>query len=343
MKSNKVKLRGRLRKSLYWPMFMTILLICMNVVIYMDDILSGVMFSIFTAIYFVVSLIVYVRNKPVLVNELINFATQYGTVQRQLLNEFEIPYALLDYNAKILWVNEQFTELTGKDKKYHKSITTIFPSLTKEFLQKNEGSESVSLKLKDQDFRVSLKRIYFEELNSVDSLVTLDESNEYLTAIHESISTPILRKDFTVDPYMIYEAKVIGASAILLICAILTDEQLKSYYELATSLGLSVLVEAHDEKEVRRAIAIGADIIGVNNRDLKTFTVDIMNSVRLRTLIPDSINGKPVVYVSESGIRTPEDIDRLKGNGTDAVLIGETFMRSPDKKAAFAWLRGGKM
>lgn len=159
-------------------------------------------------------------------------------------------------------------------------------------------------------------------------------SNEYLTTIHESVSTPILRKDFTVDPYMIYEAKVIGASAIL------TDEQLKSYYELATSLGLSVLVEAHDEKEVRRAIAIGADIIGVNNRNLKTFTVDIMNSVRLRTLIPDSINGKPVVYVSESGIRTPEDIDRLKGNGTDAVLIGETFMRSPDKKAAFAWLRG---
>ena len=157
---------------------------------------------------------------------------------------------------------------------------------------------------------------------------------------HEAVSTPILRKDFTVDPYMIYEAKVIGASAILLICAILTDEQLKSYYELATSLGLSVLVEAHDEEEVRRAIAIGADIIGVNNRDLKTFIVDIMNSVRLRTLIPDSINGKPVVYVSESGIRTPEDIDRLKGNGTDAVLIGETFMRSPDKKAAFAWLRG---
>ena len=163
-------------------------------------------------------------------------------------------------------------------------------------------------------------------------------SNEYLTAIHEAVSTPILRKDFTVDPYMIYEAKVIGASAILLICAILTDEQLKSYYELATSLGLSVLVEAHDEKEVRRAIAIGADIIGVNNRDLKTFTVDIMNSVRLRTLIPDSINGKPVVYVSESGIRTPEDIDRLRGNGTDAVLIGETFMRSPDKKAALAAL-----
>ena len=184
MKSNKVKLRGRLRKSLYWPMFMTILLVCMNVVIYTEDILSGIMFSIFTAIYFVVSMIVYVRNKPVLVNELINFATQYGTVQKQLLNEFEIPYALVDYNAKILWVNEQFTELTGKDKKYHKSITTIFPALTKELLQKSDGEKSINLTLKEQDFRVALKRIYFEELNSVDSLVTLDESNEYLTAVY---------------------------------------------------------------------------------------------------------------------------------------------------------------
>ena len=181
---------------------------------------------------------------------------------------------------------------------------------------------------------------------SVDAISCLTEEDhfhgnvEYLKEIRAKSQLPILRKDFMICEYQFYEAKVIGASAILLICAILTDEQLKSYYELATSLGLSVLVEAHDEKEVRRAIAIGADIIGVNNRDLKTFTVDIMNSVRLRTLIPDSINGKPVVYVSESGIRTPEDIDRLKGNGTDAVLIGETFMRSPDKKAAFAWLRG---
>ena len=139
---------------------------------------------------------------------------------------------------------------------------------------------------------------------------------------------------------MIYEAKVIGASAVLLICALLDDQKLSEYLALAESLGLSALVEAHDEEEVKRAMQAKARVIGVNNRDLKTFIVDIMNSVRLRTLIPDSINGKPVVYVSESGIRTPEDIDRLKGNGTDAVLIGETFMRSPDKKAAFAWLRG---
>ena len=184
MKSNKVKLRGRLRKSLYWPMFMTILLVCMNVVIYTEDILSGIMFSIFTAIYFVVSMIVYVRNKPVLVNELINFATQYGTVQKQLLNEFEIPYALVDYNAKFLWVNEQFTEVTGKDKKYHKSVMTVFPTLTKELLQRSEPVESINLTYNDRYYRVALKRIYFDAMTHDSTIVSLDESNEYLTAMY---------------------------------------------------------------------------------------------------------------------------------------------------------------
>lgn len=208
-------------------------------------------------------------------------------------------------------------------------------------------------------------------------------SNQFLMDIKKEVNIPLLRKDFTVDEYMIYEAKVIGASAVLLICAILDDEQLASYLQLAHELGMSALVEAHDEEEVRRAIACGAGIIGVNNRDLRTFTVDIMNSVRLRKLIPDMVPAKssPVkestkgstkgsgtdtvcdvrsdieydrvpdpfvecsvhqkmVYVSESGIKTKEDIDRLKANGTDAVLIGETFMRSPDKKKLFAELRG---
>jgi indole-3-glycerol phosphate synthase len=162
-------------------------------------------------------------------------------------------------------------------------------------------------------------------------------SNDYLKEISEKVSIPLLRKDFTVDEYMIYEAKTIGASAVLLICAILNDTQLKEYLELAHSLGLSALVEAHDETEVKRALAAGAGIIGVNNRDLKTFTVDIMNSVRLRELVPEDI-----VYVSESGIKTPEDVARLIANGTDAVLIGETFMRSSDKKAELAKLRGDK-
>lgn len=177
-------------------------------------------------------------------------------------------------------------------------------------------------------------------------------SNQFLMDIKKEVNIPLLRKDFTVDEYMIYEAKVIGASAVLLICAILDDGQLASYLRLAHELGMSALVEAHDEEEVRRAIACGAGIIGVNNRDLRTFTVDIMNSVRLRKLIPDmvpvtgtgaaadTLAPQKMVYVSESGIKTKEDIDRLKANGTDAVLIGETFMRSPDKKKLFAELRG---
>lgn len=177
-------------------------------------------------------------------------------------------------------------------------------------------------------------------------------SNQFLMDIKKEVNIPLLRKDFTVDEYMIYEAKVIGASAVLLICAILDDEQLGLYLQLAHELGMSALVEAHDEGEVRRAIACGAGIIGVNNRDLRTFTVDIMNSVRLRKLIPDTVPAtdtgatadtlapQKMVYVSESGIKAKEDIDRLKANGTDAVLIGETFMRSPDKKKLFAELRG---
>ncbi len=158
-------------------------------------------------------------------------------------------------------------------------------------------------------------------------------SNAYLEEIVANVNIPVLRKDFTVDEYMIYEAKVIGASAVLLICAILTDEELTSWIKLAESLGLSALVEAHDAEEVSRAIAAGAKIIGVNNRDLKTFTVDIMNSVRLRELVPEN-----VIYVSESGIKDALDVRRLKDNGTDAVLIGETFMRSPNKKQMFTEL-----
>lgn len=160
-------------------------------------------------------------------------------------------------------------------------------------------------------------------------------SNDYLMEISKNVSIPLLRKDFTVDEYMIYEAKVIGASAVLLICAILDDKQLKEYFELANSLGLSALVEAHDEEEVKRALAIGARIIGVNNRNLKDFTVDIHNSIHLRKLIPED-----VIFVSESGMKEPADIQRLRENHTDAVLIGETFMRSDNKKQMLKELRG---
>lgn len=152
-------------------------------------------------------------------------------------------------------------------------------------------------------------------------------SDEYLKEITQTVNIPVLRKDFTVDEYMIYEAKILGASAILLICAILTDEQLKEYYKIATDLGLSVLVETHDEEEIKRALNINAKIIGVNNRNLKDFTVDINNSIRLRKLVPSEI-----IFVSESGMKCADDIRALKENGTDAVLIGETLMRADDKE-----------
>lgn len=159
--------------------------------------------------------------------------------------------------------------------------------------------------------------------------------DEYLTEISKAVKIPVLRKDFTVDEYMIYQAKTLGASAVLLICSILSREQLSEYLETAHSLGLSALVEAHDEDEVRTALLVGAGIIGVNNRDLRTFTVDISNSARLRKLVPPE-----VLFVSESGIKTAADIEALRSNGTNAVLIGETLMRSPDKKAALDELRG---
>lgn len=151
-------------------------------------------------------------------------------------------------------------------------------------------------------------------------------SNVYLKEIAEKAGIPVLRKDFTVDPYMIYQAKLLGASAVLLIAAILTDDELKSYFEIADTLGLSCLFEAHDAEEVERCLAAGARIVGVNNRNLKDFTVDINNSIRLRPLVPDD-----VIFVSESGIMQPEDCKRLRENGTDAVLIGEMLMRSSDK------------
>ena len=160
-------------------------------------------------------------------------------------------------------------------------------------------------------------------------------SDEYLREIAQAVSIPVLRKDFTVSEYMIYEAKTLGAAAVLLICAILSPAQLGEYIETAHSLGLSALVEAHDENEVRTAVESGARIIGVNNRDLRTFEVDITNSARLRGLVP-----RDRVFVSESGITCAKDIALLRENGTDAVLIGETLMRSPDKKAALRALRG---
>ncbi len=161
-------------------------------------------------------------------------------------------------------------------------------------------------------------------------------SDRYLKEIAEVVDIPVLRKDFTVDEYMIYEAKLLGASAVLLICSITEKDRLKEYIRLTESLGMDALVEAHDAEEVADALDAGARIIGVNNRDLKTFTIDMQNSISLRKLAPES-----AVFVSESGIKTAEDIRRLHDNRVDAVLIGETLMRSGHKKAALEELNGG--
>lgn len=159
--------------------------------------------------------------------------------------------------------------------------------------------------------------------------------DEYLAEISGNVEVPVLRKDFTVDIYQIYEAKLLGASAVLLICALLDTEMLTQCIERCDRLGLSALVEAHAEDEIRSALDAGARVIGVNNRDLKTFDVDISLCERLRRLVPDE-----KIFVAESGIKTAEDISRLRRSGVNAVLIGETLMRDPDKKRALARLRG---
>lgn len=158
--------------------------------------------------------------------------------------------------------------------------------------------------------------------------------DSYLREITETVSVPCIRKDFTVDEYMIYEAKLLGASAVLLICSILSPSQLSEYRSICDVLGLSALVETHDESEVETALMSGARIVGVNNRNLKDFSVDTENSRRLRTLIPSD-----VLFVSESGVKTPEDIAALHALGADAVLIGETLMRAPDKAKLLATFR----
>ncbi len=159
--------------------------------------------------------------------------------------------------------------------------------------------------------------------------------DRYLQEIAAAVSVPCLRKDFIVDEYMIYQAKRLGAAAVLLICTILPGNQLAEYLELCRSLGLSALVEIHDASEADTALQAGAGIVGVNNRNLKDFSVDTGNSRRLREQIPPEVR-----FVSESGVRTAADVERLREIRADAVLIGETLMRAPDKAAAFAQLRG---
>lgn len=198
---------------------------------------------------------------------------------------------------------------------------------------------SPSKGLIEPDFRyLEIAREY--EAAGADCISVLTEpkwflgSDEYLKEIAKTVSIPCIRKDFTVDEYQIYQAKTLGAAAVLLICSILSEEQLGEYIKICDSLGISALVEIHDEKEAGMAVRAGARIIGVNNRNLKDFTVDTANSKKLRDLVPDNI-----IFVSESGVKSTDDIRAIREIGADAVLIGETLMRADDKKAKLDELR----
>ena len=198
---------------------------------------------------------------------------------------------------------------------------------------------SPSKGLIEPDFRyLEIAREY--EAAGADCISVLTEpkwflgSDEYLKEIAKTVSIPCIRKDFTVDEYQIYQAKTLGAAAVLLICSILSEVQLGEYIKICDSLGISALVEIHDEKEAGMAVRAGARIIGVNNRNLKDFTVDTANSKKLRDLIPDDI-----IFVSESGVKSTDDIRAICEIGADAVLIGETLMRADDKKAKLDELR----
>ena len=160
-------------------------------------------------------------------------------------------------------------------------------------------------------------------------------SDKYLQEIASTVKIPCLRKDFTVDEYMIYEAKLLGASAVLLICSILSTSQIKEYIEICDGMGLTAIVETHNEDEIRSAIEAKARVIGVNNRNLKDFTVDTGNSANLRKIVPSDI-----LFVAESGIKDAEDVRKLSAIGADAILVGETMMRSPDKTKMLRMLKG---
>lgn len=182
MKQN-IKLRGKLGSCIRWPLFLTILLVAINVPLYFWDVKAAGIVSGFIVLYFLIVFFSYYASKPIVINELINFATQYGTVQKKLLNELEIPYVLLDQAGKLLWVNERFTAITGKGKNYHKSITSIIPSVTKELIQKHDEFDDIPIMIGERSYRVVLKKIYFDAVDG-DNIITMDETEQFLTVMY---------------------------------------------------------------------------------------------------------------------------------------------------------------
>ncbi len=181
---NKIKFKGRLGIFIHWPIIITIALALLNVGVYAYDVESGAFVSIFIIIYAVSTGIMYVVNTKHITHEVVDFATEYSTVQKKLLNEFEIPYVLLDNVGKIMWRNEKFGEMTGIDKRYHKSIASLFPTITKEFLQKNEAATEIEVSFEEKEYRVAVHRVTFETLAEESTELELDAESEYMVALY---------------------------------------------------------------------------------------------------------------------------------------------------------------
>ncbi len=181
---NEKKSKGQLKNYMYWPLLMTAVIVLMNVPLYCFNQTAGIYVSVFAAVYFAVVLVMYLVNRSGIRSEVINFATQYGTVQKKLLDEFQIPYVLLDYKSKILWMNKEFSEITEKDKKYYKSIATIFPTITREKLDKEEIGDDFHVEWNERVYRVKADRLYFDEKNVDAALIDLDANNQYLIALY---------------------------------------------------------------------------------------------------------------------------------------------------------------
>ncbi len=250
------------------------------------------------------------------------------TRERVSLRKKEIPLSLMRVEA------ERITKETVSDYPFYKALDKEEISFICELKKASPSKGLIAKVFPYLEIAMEYERAGAAAISCLTEPYFFLGQNEYLSEVAKATNLPVLRKDFTVDPYMIYEAKMLGASAVLLICSLLEKEELKEYQEITDALGMSALVEAHDEEEIEMALDAGAKIIGVNNRNLKDFSVDIHNSERLRALVP-----KEILFVSESGIKKREDVARLAKNGTNAVLIGETLMKSADKKAMLASLR----
>jgi indole-3-glycerol phosphate synthase len=242
------------------------------------------------------------------------------TRQRYEMREKEIPFSQIRSRAEQV---EQTLEAFAFEKALSKQDLSFICEVKKASPSKGVIAEHFPYLTIAQEY----------EAAGADAISCLTEphwflgSDAYLKEITDTVKIPVLRKDFTVGDYQIFEAKTLGASAVLLICALLDTAQVRDYIQICDALGLSALVEAHDEKEIESALDAGARIVGVNNRNLKDFSVDVSNSARIRSLVPEN-----VLFVSESGIASAEDVRAVRKSGADAVLVGETLMRAPDKK-----------